>query len=342
MAEKTTLGELIDYMRKSCRTIHLNDDEFRFDSEARLEYAEAPGQVRHLRMTAEAIKGVCSAFKAPGAWVSKQTPSLAGYILDELVTGWGGDDIEMAFELVMDDDGVTESVSNAYDTSKRFGIVETLVDISNVIPKNRVVIQPDVSSSHVSFYTYDPGRDEEYFDSDQHYMIGTHISYSLDKGKSVCVNTALINTLDETAIDLSFDGTGRIGFDTTKGRSVSDIVSDRMANEDSDMSRLYETKGNIIEDVEHMLSTYASQCGVGKRLLERVSVGLAGASDLTAIELADSIAREEMGVKSDSDVEKIALLAGCAFMAHDPRLCPKCHREIDDSIVDDRIDAGII
>ena len=330
MADTTTLNDLIAYMRSSCRTLRLADDEFRFNPKTGdLEYDLGDG-IQTARMTTEGIKGVCNVFKAPGAWVAKQRPDLMGYILHDMAMHYNGDDFEMAFEIVSDEnDPSIQVVSNAYDTSKQWGIVETLEEVAKTVPGTWRVIQPDVSNDHVSIYVYDPDREEEQFDADHAYVVGTHISYKLAKGKTVTVNTALINTVDETAIDLSFDGTGRIGSDNSKG-GLQPVIETRMGEADKVMADLYAAKGHVIDDVEGMLDGYARQCGVGVRLLERVATDLAGTSGVTALELADLISRSEMGVKTETDAAKIALLAGCAFIAHDPHRCPRCHQKVDD------------
>lgn len=330
MTDKTTLGELIEFTRSSCRTIRLEDDEFTFnETSGDLEYDLGEGIVR-AHMTAEAIKGVCAAFKAPGAWLAKQNADLMGSVLNYLVRHYNGDDMEMAFELVSDEgDPSVQIVSNAYDTSKRWGITETLEEVAKAVPRDWAVIQPDVANDHMSLYVYDPSKDEEQLDAEHSFAVGTHISYKLEKGKAITVNTALINTVDETAIDLSFDGTGRIGSDSTKA-GIENVIRKRMDESDAAMGELYRSRENVIEDVEHMVDFYAGQCGLGVRLVERVKTDLGGPSDLTALELADEISRSEMGVKSETDAAKIAMLAGCAFVAHDPRRCPRCHQEVDD------------
>ncbi|WP_288923436.1 hypothetical protein [uncultured Bifidobacterium sp.] len=339
MADTTTLGELITFMRSSCRTVRLRDDEFRFNPKTgELEYDLGDGIVT-VRMTAEAIKGVCSIFKAPGAWIAKQRPDIIGYLLDDMIVHYRGEDLEIAFELVTDDNDPSVIVaSNAYDTSKRWGITDTLEEVSESVPKDWVVIQPDVANDHVSLYVYDPKREEEQPDAEHSFAIGTHISYKLEKGKAITVNTALINTVDETAVDLSFDGTGRVGADNTKA-GISEVIRVRMGESDDQMAKLYETRDNVIDDVEHMIDSYSKQCGLGVRLVERVKTDVVGASGLTALELADLISRSEMGVKSESDAAKIALLAGCAFMAHDPHRCPRCHQEVDDETA---VDTGAL
>ena len=330
MTDKTTLGELIEFTRSSCRTIRLDDDEFTFnETSGDLEYDLGEGIVR-AHMTAEAIKGVCAAFKAPGAWLAKQNADLMGSVLNYLVRHYNGDDMEMAFELVSDEsDPSVQIVSNAYDTSKRWGITETLEEVAKAVPRDWAVIQPDVANDHMSLYVYDPSREDEQLDAEHSFAVGTHISYKLEKGKAITVNTALINTVDETAVDLSFDGTGRVGADNTKA-GISEVIRVRMGESDDQMAKLYETRDNVIDDVEHMIDSYSKQCGLGVRLVERVKTDTVGASGLTALELADLISRSEMGVKSESDAAKIALLAGCAFMAHDPHRCPRCHQEVDD------------
>lgn len=339
MTDITTLGQLISFMRTSCRTLRLNDDEFRFDPKSgSLEYDLGDG-IKNARMTPDAIKSVCSIFKAPGAWIAKQRPELVGYLLDDLLMHYRGEDLELAFEVIADDqDPSVQIVSNVYDTSSRWGITETLEDVEKVIPESWAVIQPDVSGDHVSIYVYDPQHEEEQLDVEHSFAIGTHISYKLEKGKAITVNTALINTVDETAIDLSFDGTGRISIDNTKG-GISEVIRERREESDKALSDLYFSKDNVIDDIEHMIDTYARQCGLGVRLTERVKTDLAGSSGLTALELADRISQSEMGVKTEGDAAKIALLAGCAFMAHDPHRCPRCHQEVDDAVQDSSVDA---
>ena len=340
MADITTLGQLISFMRTSCRTIRLNDDEFRFDPKSgNLEYDLGDG-INNARMTPDAIKSVCSVFKAPGAWIAKQRPELVGYLLDDLLMHYRGEDLELAFEVVADDqDPSVQIVSNVYDTSSRWGITETLEDVAKVVPESWAVIQPDVSGDHVSIYVYDPDDQGVQTSPDsQTYHVGTHISYDLVKGKKITVNTALINAVDETAIDLSFDGTGRISSDNTKG-GISEVIRERRGESDKALSDFYFSKDNVIDDIEHMIDTYARQCGLGVRLTERVKTDLAGSSGFTALELADMISRSEMGVKTEGDAAKIALLAGCAFIAHDPHRCPRCHQEVDDSVPDSSVDA---
>lgn len=310
MASK--LSELIEYMKSTNNVIQCKLSDMHYQPDGSIIVGTEKYDIALL-----AMQHMSKMLGIPAAYAKRIPTDLRAVNFEYFASR-----SDVTVNIVMSD-GV---ISEIHDSLGERSIQAVLQTVMGELGFDPSVIQADINQKYVSFYLYDETKMRnvkgiELYD-------GFFVMCPIDMNAPSYFSPALINDIDETAIEFTATDRFLASHDSDDMQDFETVIKFGLANVDL-IDKALDNSDNKLEDGTHFATHFGSNCGVNSSNREKIveEAGLSGAD--TCFEMAEAVMTVEMRTNNMRQFQRLANLAGSAFYANDPSFCPRCHQEVE-------------
>lgn len=334
--DASRLSELTGYVDEHSTLRYLRTNDF-FINEDGTWTISMDGEKKKFVTTKSAVRNLAKILGVPVQYLERVPVDLASYNLEYLLAR--NDEGKLAVSI--SDDNVISEVSKIGDEIPVSVIIKAIAEVFGDV--DPYIIQSKTDLKGVSFVALYPDE----IDTEIGTMHkGIYASVSTDTSISPEFAPVYGDVVEETIVgfhELVDEAGGDDWRDSVDGGSqpenIVDSIKSSLSHAIEMIPRMDEIisggKDVTIDNFTHFVDVVGGEEHVSKPTKKKLFTELQNLQDkvghrLTASDVCRAVMTTQEITKPEHQVVRLAMLAGRAFTAKDPSLCPTCHRELDE------------